>query len=329
MIPVHITGTAKYLPKTRLTNADLEKMIDTSDEWITTRTGIKERRIVANGEATSAMATHAVRKLLGKTKTQPEEIDLIILATVTPDMFFPASACLVQNRIGAKNAWGFDLSGACSGFLFALISGAQFIKSGRHKKVVIIGADTMSSIVDPEDRNTIILFGDGAGAVLLEPGIDENFGILDFEHRIDGSGGDLLMMPAGGSLSPPSHTTVDNREHYVKQNGRAVYKHAVKSMANYTKLLLDRNHISAEKLTLFIPHQANARIMEAVASRIGLTEKQVMVTIDKYGNNTAATLPIAMDEAVDENRIKRGDTMILTAFGAGFTGGGVLIRWNK
>lgn len=323
----HITATARYLPENILTNHELEKMVETSDEWIQTRTGIKERRIVSEGQASAFMATQIANKLLERSGTSPEEVDTIIIATVTPDMLFPSTAALVQNNIGAVNAWGYDLSAACSGFLFALQAGASLVKSGVHKKVIVIGVDTMSSILDWTDRNTCVLFGDGGGGVLLEPGDDEH-GIIDSILRMDGSGGKYLHMPAGGSLNPASHETVDKRMHFIKQDGKTVFKFAVKGMADVSAEILEKNKISGNEVKLFIPHQANKRIIDAAATRCGMTEDQVLLNIEMYGNTTAGTIPIGLDEAVEQGRLKDGDNVLIAAFGAGFTLGSILIRWK-
>ena len=325
-IAAKITGVAGYVPPKVLTNADLEKMVDTNDEWIRTRTGIRERHIVENGAATSDMATEAAKQLLAQTNTDPTEIDLIILASVTPDMFFPATACLVQDRIGAKRAWGFDLSAACSGFAYALTVGAQFVGSGAHKKVMVIGSDAMSKILDYKDRATCVLFGDGAGAVLLEPAKDGE-GILDFEHDVDGSGGAYLYMPGGGSLHPSTHETIEKNMHVVHQDGGQVFKYAVRRMADLAACLLKRNGFTSDDLTLVIPHQANLRIIRAMQERLGVEDSKVMVNIDRYGNTTAGTLPLGMRDAVAEGRVRKGDLVLLAAVGAGYTTGGVLLRW--
>ncbi len=325
-IAAKITGVAGYVPPRVLTNADLEKMVDTNDEWIRTRTGIRERHIVENGAATSDLATEAAKLLLAQTGTDPNDIDLIILASVTPDMFFPATACLVQDRLGAKRAWGFDLSAACSGFAYALTVGAQFVSAGTHKKVIVIGSDAMSKILDYKDRATCVLFGDGAGAVLLEPAKDGE-GILDFEHDVDGSGGAYLYMPGGGSLNPSTHETVDKNMHVVHQDGGQVFKYAVRRMADLAACLLKRNGFTSDDLTLVIPHQANLRIIRAMQERLGVDDAKVMVNIDKYGNTTAGTLPLGMRDAVAEGRLRKGDLVLLAAVGAGYTTGGVLLRW--
>jgi 3-oxoacyl-[acyl-carrier-protein] synthase III len=325
-IAAKITGVAGYLPPTVMTNADFEKILETSDEWIRTRTGIRERHIVETGSATSHMATEAAKKLLAQTNTDPAEIDLIVLASVTPDMFFPATACLVQDRIGAKNAWGFDLSAACSGFAYALTVGAQFVGAGTHKKALVIGSDSMSRILDYKDRATCVLFGDGAGAVLLEPAKDGE-GILDFQHDIDGSGGNYLYMPGGGSLNPSTHETVDKNMHVVHQDGSQVFKYAVRRMAELAANLLERNGFKGDDLALVVPHQANLRIIRAMQERLGVPDSKVMVNIDRYGNTTAGTIPLGMWDAIAEGKLKKGDLVLLAAVGAGYTTGGVLLRW--
>jgi 3-oxoacyl-[acyl-carrier-protein] synthase III len=324
-IAAKITGVAGCVPPKILTNADLEKMVATNDEWIRTRTGIRERHIVEKGTPTSHLAVQAAKTLLAQTKTDPAEIDLIVLATVTPDMMFPATACLVQEQLGATKAWGFDLSAACAGFAYALTVGAQFA-SGAHKKVLVIGGDTMSSIIDYKDRGTAILFGDGAGAVLLEPAVD-NEGILDFAHDVDGSGGNFLFMPGGGSLHPPTHETVDKNMHVVHQEGSQVFKYAVRRMAELAVNLLERNGFKSDDLTLVVPHQANLRIIRAMQERLGVEDAKVMVNIDRYGNTTAGTIPLGLRDAVAEGRLKKGDLVLLVAVGAGYTTGGILMRW--
>lgn len=325
-IAAKITGIAGYVPPKVLTNADLEKMVETNDEWIRTRTGIRERHVTENGVASSDLATAAAKELLAQTGTDPGEIDLIVLASVTPDMFFPATACLVQDRIGAKRAWGFDLSAACSGFAYALTVGAQFVGSGVHRKVMVIGSDAMSKILDYKDRATCVLFGDGAGAALLEPARDGE-GILDFLHDIDGSGANYLYMPGGGSLNPSSHETVDKNMHVVHQEGSQVFKYAVRRMAELGTCLLERNGFTAKDLALVVPHQANLRIIRAMQERLGLEDFKVMVNIDRYGNTTAGTIPLGLRDAVAEGRLKKGDLVLLAAVGAGYTTGGVLLRW--
>ena len=323
-----ITAVGKYVPEKILSNSDLEKMVDTSSEWIMSRTGIAVRHIVEDGEATSHMATRAVRELMDERNLDPEEIDLIIVGTVTPDMFFPSTACLIQDALRAENAWGFDLSAACSGFIYALSAGAQFVESGAHKKVIVVGADTMSSIMDYEDRNTCVLFGDGAGAILLEPTDDPEYGILDFSHTIDGSGGRHLYMTAGGSARPTTLETVQNRMHYLRQDGKAVFKYAVNSMAKVANELLDRNGLTGRDIALLIPHQANLRIIHATARKLGLEESQVLINIERYANTTAATIPLALYDAVKDDRLHKGDLALCVTFGAGFTEGGVLMRWS-
>lgn len=325
-IAAKISGVAGYVPPKVLTNADLEKLVETNDEWIRTRTGIRERHIVEPGSATSHMATEAAKQLLAQTNTDPAEIDLIVLASVTPDMFFPATACLVQERIGAKNAWGFDLSAACSGFVYALTVGAQFVGAGTHKKVLAIGSDSMSRILDYKDRATCVLFGDGAGAVLLEPAKNGE-GILDFEHDVDGSGGNYLYMPGGGSLNPSTHQTIDKNMHVVHQDGSQVFKYAVRRMAELATCLLQRNGFTGDDLALVVPHQANLRIIRAMQERLGVDDSKVMVNIDRYGNTTAGTIPLGLRDAIAEGRLKKGDLVLLAAVGAGYTTGGVLLRW--
>ena len=325
-IAAKITGVAGYVPPKVLTNADLERMVETNDEWIRTRTGIRERHIAEDGTASSHLATQAAKALLAQTKTDPSEIDLIIVASVTPDMFFPATACLVQDRLGAKRAWGFDLSAACSGFAYALTVGAQFVGSGAHRKVVVIGSDVMSSILDYHDRATCVLFGDGAGAVLVEPAKDGE-GILDFSHDVDGSGGQYLYMPGGGSLHPSTHETIDKNMHVVHQEGSQVFKYAVRRMAELAACLLERNGFTSNDLALVVPHQANLRIIRAMQQRLGVEDSQVMVNIDKYGNTTGGTIPLGLRDAVDQGRLKKGDLVLLAAVGAGYTTGGLLMRW--
>jgi 3-oxoacyl-[acyl-carrier-protein] synthase-3 len=325
-IAAKITGVAGYVPPRVLSNADLEKMVDTNDEWIRTRTGIRERHVVDRGTATSHLATEAAKLVLAQTGTNPEEIDLIIVASVTPDMFFPATACLVQNRIGAKRAWGFDLSAACSGFIYALTVGAQFVGAGTHKKVLVIGSDTMSSILDYKDRATCVLFGDGAGAALLEPS-GEQEGILDFAHDIDGSGGQFLYMPGGGSLNPSSCETIEKNMHVVHQEGSQVFKYAVRRMADTAAGLLERNGFTSSDLALVVPHQANLRIIRATQERLGVDDSKIMVNIDRFGNTTAGTIPLGLRDALEQGRIHKGDLVMLVAVGAGYTTGGVLLRW--
>ena len=323
-----ITTTAKYLPKRVLSNFDLEKMVDTSDEWIRTRTGIETRHIVSEGQASADMATEVAKILLERSNTDKNEIDLIIIATVTPDTMLPSTAARVQHNLDAHNCWGFDLSGACTGFLYALETGTKFVESGNYKKVMIIGVDTMSSIVDYTDRNTCVIFGDGAGGVLLEPSESQN-GIIDSILRIDGAGGDSLIMPGGGSLHPASADTVKKKMHYVHQDGKTVFKFAVKGMADISSEIMKKNGFTGDDIKLFIPHQANKRIIDATAKRCGIPDERVLINIDKYGNTTAATIPIGMDEAVSDGIIKDGDLVLTSSFGAGFTWGSMLIRWGK
>jgi 3-oxoacyl-[acyl-carrier-protein] synthase-3 len=324
----YIRSVGRFIPEGKLTNQDLERMVETNDEWIVSRTGIRERHILAKGLGNSYMASRAARECLERAGVGAEEVDAIVVGTVTPDMFFPATACLVQKEIGARNAWGFDLSAGCSGFIFALTTGAQLIESGRYRKILVIGSDVMSSIIDYEDRNTCVLFGDAAGAVLLEETPEPGYGILDFIQHIDGAGGEFLHMKAGGSLRPASLETVRNKEHYVHQEGRHVFKFAVTEMANVSVRILERNGLTGEDVTLFVPHQANLRIIEASANRMGLDPCKVVVNIDRYANTTAATIPLCLYEAtVEQNRVKKGDHIVMSAFGAGFTWGSVLLRW--
>lgn len=323
-----IRSVGRYLPERRLTNKDLETMVNTTDEWIFSRTGIRERRILEPGLGNSYMAIRAALDCLERGGVAPEEVDAIILGTVTPDMFYPSTACLVQDGIGATHAWGFDLSAGCSGFIFSLTTGVQLIESGRHEKVLVIGSDVMSAIVDYEDRNTCVLFGDAAGAVLLEPCPEAGHGVLDFIQRIDGSGGKHLHMKAGGSRRPSSLETVKNKEHYVYQEGQQVFKYAVKEMANVSAQILEKNGLTGDDVAFFLPHQANLRIIEASANRMGIDRSKVVINIEKYANTTAATVPLCLyDVLVEEKRVKKGDYLVMSAFGAGFTWGSVLIRW--
>lgn len=321
-----ITAVGMYVPDKILDNKYFESIVDTNDEWIQTRTGIKERRIIENG-ATSDLATNAALDLMKSYNISPDEIDLIIIATVTPDMFFPATACLVQEKIGAKNAWGFDLSAACSGFLFALQTGCSHIESGRYKKVLVIGADKMSSIVDYTDRNICILFGDAASAVLLEPTEDRSIGVQNSILRIDGSGKNALYMLGGGSLNPSSHETVNSKMHYIYQDGKAVFKVAVKGMADISAELMEMSNLKSGDIAYLVPHQANLRIIDATAKRMGLSSDKVMINIDKYGNTTAATIPLCLTEYYRAGKIKKGDNLILSAFGAGYTFGATHLVW--
>ena len=327
MIRAKISALGTYVPPRLLTNADLEKMVETSNQWIVERTGIRERHIVDKGVATSDLAAQAAMRLLKNRGIPATEVDVIIVATVTPDMLFPSTACLVQHKIGAKGAWGFDLSAACSAFVYALQTGAQFIATGAHKKVMVIGADVMSSIIDYTDRATCVIFGDGAGAVLLEPAEDDSEGFIDFIHEIDGSGACSLYMPGGGSLHPSTHETVDQRMHYVHQDGQAVFKYAVKKQLELTAALLKRNNLKGSDIDAFIPHQANQRIITATAERLGLRSESVIINIDRYGNTTAGTIPLAMQTAREEAKLKKGDLVMLASVGAGFTVGATLLRW--
>ncbi|UCF36512.1 MAG: ketoacyl-ACP synthase III [Acidobacteriota bacterium] len=324
----YISSLGMYVPEKRVTNQDLASIVETSDEWIRERTGISERRFVAEGQSNSDLSTIAAQRCLERAGVDPEEIDLIIVPTVTPDMMFPSTACLIQDRLGAKNAWGFDLSGACSGFLYGLACGTQFIETGACKKVLVVGTDVMSSIVDPQDRATCVLFGDGAGAVLLEPAAEAGIGIVDFILRADGSGGPYLKMPAGGSRKPPSIETIQNREHYVHQDGRTVFKYAVKYMADVSADLLKRNDIDPQDIKLFVPHQANMRIIKSTADRLKLRNEQIAVNIDRYANTTAATIPICLFEYQEKGSLSKGDLVVLASFGAGFTWGSILLRWG-
>jgi 3-oxoacyl-[acyl-carrier-protein] synthase-3 len=312
-----------------LSNADLERMVETSDQWIFERTGIRERRIADKGTATSDLAAAAARDLLGRRGLTPEDVEVILVATVTPDMFFPSTACLVQQKIGARKAWGFDISAACSGFVYALTAGAQFVMTGAHERVLVIGADVMSSIIDYTDRATCVLFGDGAGAVLLEPapgGREEGF--LDFNHLIDGNGGQFLYMPGGGSLHPSTAETVGKKMHYVHQDGRQVFKYAVRQTQESVLELLSRNRLTPADLSLFICHQANARIIDAMTEKLGLPPEKVIKNIHKFGNTTAATIPLALWDAHQEERLKPGSLVLFASVGAGFTAGTALLRWT-
>jgi 3-oxoacyl-[acyl-carrier-protein] synthase-3 len=322
-----ITGLATYVPPRVLTNADLEKLVDTSDEWIQQRTGIRERHIVDPGTATSDLAKEAALKAIESAGLTPADIELIIVGTTTPDTIFPSTACLVQNKIGATRAWGFDLGAACSGFTYALTTAAQMVASGAHRHALVIGADVMSSIIDYTDRTTCVLFGDGAGAVVVSPASDE-LGILDFEHEIDGSGGPALCLPAGGSLRPASHNTVDGRMHYVHQDGQTVFKFAVRKTEEIVRRLLDRNGLATNDIDLFVSHQANRRIVQSAAERVGFDPCKVVINIERYGNTTGATIPLALADAVADGRLKKGNLVLLASVGAGFTAGAVLVRWG-
>ncbi len=328
MYNAKITAVAYHAPEKVVTNRDLERILDTSDEWIQTRTGIRERHVVAKGEAASDLAAAATRKLLAKRGIPASEIDCIILATVTPDMFFPSTACLLQEKVGAVNAWGFDLSGACAGFVFALATASMFVHTGAYRKALVVGADVMTSILNPKDRNTYVLFSDAAGAVLLEPTEEDEVGIVDFLLRCDGSGGKHLYMPGGGSRHPASHDTVSKGMHYVHQDGRAVFKAAVPGMADISMQILERNQLAVSDVALYVPHQANRRIISAAVEKLGLDDEKVVLNIDRFANTTAATIPIGLAEASEGKRVRRGDLVLLATFGAGFTWGSLILRWT-
>ena len=324
---VKISALGTYVPPRLLTNGDLERLVDTNDQWIMERVGIRERHLVDKGVATSDLAVEAAKKALAERGIDASELDAIIVGTVTPDMFFPSTACLVQHKLGAKNVWGFDLSAACSAFVYALQSGAQFVATGSHKKVLVIGADVMSSIIDYTDRAPCVIFGDGAGAVLLEPAEDESLGLIDFLHEVDGAGACSLYMPGGGSQNPSTHETVDKKMHFVHQDGAAVFKFAVRKMASLCEEILKRNNIKGSEIDAFIPHQANKRIITATADRLNMRSESVIINIESYGNTTAATIPLAMETARQEGRLKKGSLVLLASVGAGFTSGATLLRW--
>jgi len=316
----YVSAIGHYVPPRVINNQHFEKYLDTSNEWILERTGISERRYLEKDQPTSFAATKAIEMILQEKNMSPDEIELIIIGTVTADMNYPSTACMTQNALGAKNCWGFDLSGACSGFIFALATGAQFIESGMHKKVIVVGADKMSAIIDPMDRNTVVLFGDGAGAVLLEPTENKNIGVVDSILRINGEGGKFLRQPAGGSLNPSTMETVQKKMHFVHQDGRAVFIAAVKGMADVSAEIMEKNNLKSEDVAYLVPHQANLRIISATAERMG-------ITIHKYGNTTAATIPLCISEYWREGKVKKGDNLILSSFGAGYTWGSILLRW--
>lgn len=322
-----ITGIGHFVPERKLTNFDLEQMVDTNDEWIYTRTGIRERGILDKDKGVSYMAVKAAKKVLAQTNTHPDELDLIIMATTTFDMPFPSTAAIVQDALNAKNCWGYDLVTGCSGFLFAISTASQFIETGKHKKIMVIGADKMSSILNYKDRNTCIIFGDGAGAALLEPSCKNNYGVEDYINHIDGSGGQYLYMQGGGSLNPATHETVDKNMHFLQQDGKVLFKKAIIEMTNSFKEIIEKNNLTAEDVKFFIPHQANARIIKAVAEKLGLTKDQAIINIEKHGNTTAATIPIAMSELYQSGKLKKGDRVILSAFGTGFSWGSLLFKW--
>jgi 3-oxoacyl-[acyl-carrier-protein] synthase-3 len=326
-IRAKISALGTYVPPRLLTNADLEQMVDTNNEWIMTRVGIRERHIVDKGVASSDLAVEAANKALAVRGMQASELETIIVGTVTPDMLFPSTACIVQDKLGAKGAWGFDLSAACSAFVYSLQVGAQFIATGAHKKVMAIGADVMSSIIDYTDRATCVIFGDGAGAAILEPATDDSEGLIDFIHEVDGSGGQFLYMPGGGSLHPASRETIEKKMHYVHQDGQQVFKFAVRKQTELCLKLLERNGLKGSDIDVFIPHQANLRIINATADRLGLRPESVVVNIDRYGNTTAGTIPLAMNTAIEEGKLKKGSLVLVASVGAGFTIGSVLMRW--
>ncbi|MGD0294745.1 MAG: beta-ketoacyl-ACP synthase III [Terracidiphilus sp.] len=323
-----ITALGTYVPPQVLTNKDLEKMVDTSDQWIMERTGIRERHVLAKGLGVSDMCVEAAKKCLAARGIEPSEVEVIIVGTVTPDMMYPSTACLVQDKIGAKGAWGFDVLAGCSGFVFALQAGVKLVESGAQKKVLVCGADANTRMTDYTDRATCVLFGDGGGAVLLEPAEKGEIGFIDYWHEIDGSGGVALYMPGGGSLNPATHETVDKKMHYIHQDGQTVYKFAVRKMAEATTKLLERNGVTGAELGCFIPHQANLRIITATADRLGMDPSRVIINIEKYGNTSGGSIPLAMGTAVEEGKLKKGDLVLLAAAGAGFTTGAVLLRWE-
>jgi 3-oxoacyl-[acyl-carrier-protein] synthase III len=325
---VKIAGLSTYVPPRLLTNADLERLVETSNEWILQRTGIRERHIVTDGMATSDMAKEASLGAIAQAGITPDDVGFIVVGTTTPDTIFPSTACLLQHKIGATKAWGYDLGAACSGFTYALTAGHQMVATGAHDYALIVGADTMSSIIDYKDRTTCVLFGDGAGAVVLAPAGDDEPGIIDFAHEIDGAGGPALCMPAGGSRMPASHETIDNRMHYVKQDGQAVFKFAVRKTEEISRRLLERHGLDGSKIDLFVSHQANRRIITAAAERLGMPESKVVINLERFGNTTAATIPLALADAVADKRLRRGHLVLLASVGAGFTVGSVLLRWS-
>jgi 3-oxoacyl-[acyl-carrier-protein] synthase-3 len=326
--PTVIRSLATYVPPRILSNADLEKLVDTNDEWILQRTGIRERHIVDPGVATSDLGREAAVKAIERAGLSPDDIGLIVVGTVTPDMLFPSTACLIQHKIGARHAWGFDLSAACSAFTYALTTASQIVASGGHEHALVVGADVMSSIIDYQDRATCVLFGDGAGACVVSAADGAGAGILDFEHEIDGSGAAALCMPAGGSLRPPTHETIDGRLHYVKQDGQTVFKFAVRKTEEISRRVLARNGLQPADLDLFVSHQANRRIIESATGKLGVPPDKVIINIERFGNTTAATIPLALNDAVCSGRLKKGDLVLLASVGAGFTVGAVLVRWG-
>jgi 3-oxoacyl-[acyl-carrier-protein] synthase-3 len=323
-----ITALGTYVPPEVLTNKDLEKLVDTNDQWIMDRTGIKERHVLAKGLGVSDICTEAAKKCLAVRGIEASEVECIIVGTVTPDMMFPSTACLVQDKIGAKGAWGFDVSGGCSGFVYALQAGVKMVESGAHRMVLVCGADANTRMTDYTDRATCVLFGDGGGAVLIEPAEEGEVGFIDFVHEIDGSGGVSLNLKGGGSLNPSTHETVDKKMHFIHQDGPAVYKFAVRKMAELTTRLLERNGVTGADLGCFIPHQANKRIITATADRLGMSPERVIINIEKYGNTSGGTIPLAMETAVQEGKLNKGDLVLLAAVGAGFTVGAALLRWE-
>jgi 3-oxoacyl-[acyl-carrier-protein] synthase-3 len=326
--PTTIASLATYVPPRLLTNADLEKMVDTSDEWILQRTGIRERHIVDPGVATSDLGREAAVKAIKNAGITPDDIGVIIVGTVTPDMFFPSTACIIQHKIGAHRAWGFDLSAACSAFPYSLTTASQLVASGAHDHALVVGADVMSSIIDYRDRATCVLFGDGAGAVVVSAAKPGAPSILDFEHEIDGRGGPALCMPAGGSARPSTHETVDERLHYVKQDGQAVFKFAVRKTEDVSRRLLERNGLAPDDIDLFVSHQANRRIIQSATEKLGLAPERVIINIERFGNTTAATIPLALNDALCAGKLKKGQLVLLASVGAGFTVGAVLLRWG-
>ena len=325
--PVKIAALATYVPPRVMTNADLEKLVDTNDEWIRQRTGVVERHVVDSGVGTSALVVPAAQQAVAQAGLTPDDIDLIVVGTTTPDTVFPSTACLVQHQIGASNAWGFDLGAACSGFTYALTTAAELVSTGSHRHALAIGADVMTSILDYQDRATCVLFGDGAGAAVVSPANEDEPAIIDFAHEIDGSGGPALCLPAGGSLRPASHETVDQRLHFIRQDGQAVFKFAVRKTTEICKRILEKNEIGVDQLDLFVSHQANKRIIMSAAERLGLDEKKVVVNIERYGNTTGATIPLALADSIADGRLNKGDLVLLASVGAGFTVGSVLLRW--
>ena len=325
--PVKVAALATYVPPRVMTNADLEKLVDTNDEWIRQRTGVVERHVADPGVGTSALAVPAARQAVAQAGLTPDDIDLIVVGTTTPDTVFPSTACLVQHQIGASNAWGFDLGAACSGFTYALTTAAELVSTGSHRHALAIGADVMTSILDYQDRTTCVLFGDGAGAAVVSPANEDEPAIIDFSHEIDGSGGPALCLPAGGSLRPASHETVDQRLHFIRQDGQAVFKFAVRKTTEICKRILEKNEIGVDQLDLFVSHQANKRIIMSAAERLGLDEKKVVINIERYGNTTGATIPLALADSIADGRLNKGDLVLLASVGAGFTVGSVLLRW--